>query len=31
VQMPSFIGYIGWSCAVLVPLFILTTFAFFIG
>jgi Na+/H+ antiporter NhaD/arsenite permease-like protein len=31
VQMPSFIGFIGWSCAVLVPLFILTTFAFFIG
>jgi len=31
VTMPSFVGYIGWSCAVLLPFFILTTFVFFIG
>jgi Na+/H+ antiporter NhaD/arsenite permease-like protein len=29
IRMPSFFGYIGWSCAVLVPLFILMTFIFF--
>jgi Na+/H+ antiporter NhaD/arsenite permease-like protein len=29
VKMPSFFGYMGWSCAVLIPLFILMTFIFF--
>ncbi|TFV86379.1 sodium:proton antiporter [Oxalobacteraceae bacterium OM1] len=29
IKMPSFFGYMGWSCAVLVPLFILMTFLFF--
>lgn len=29
IRMPSFFGYMGWSCAVLVPLFILMTFIFF--
>jgi Na+/H+ antiporter NhaD/arsenite permease-like protein len=29
VKMPTFFGYMGWSCAVLVPLFILMTFLFF--
>ncbi len=29
IKMPSFFGYMGWSCAVLVPLFILMTFIFF--
>jgi Na+/H+ antiporter NhaD/arsenite permease-like protein len=29
IQMPSFFGYMGWSCAVLVPLFIAMTFIFF--
>jgi Na+/H+ antiporter NhaD/arsenite permease-like protein len=29
IRMPSFFGYMGWSCAVLVPLFILMTFVFF--
>ncbi len=29
VEMPSFIGYIGWSIAILVPLFLLVTFIFF--
>ncbi|MET0543710.1 MAG: sodium:proton antiporter [Variovorax sp.] len=29
VKMPSFFGYMGWSCAILIPLFILTTFIFF--
>ncbi len=31
IKMPSFFGYMGWSCAVLVPLFILMTFIFFRG
>jgi Na+/H+ antiporter NhaD/arsenite permease-like protein len=31
IRMPSFFGYMGWSCAVLVPLFILMTFIFFRG
>jgi Na+/H+ antiporter NhaD/arsenite permease-like protein len=29
VRMPSFLGYMGWSCAVLVPTFLLVTFVFF--
>jgi len=29
VRMPSFFGYMAWSCSILVPLFILTTFLFF--
>jgi Na+/H+ antiporter NhaD/arsenite permease-like protein len=31
IKMPSFFGYMAWSCAVLVPLFILMTFIFFRG
>jgi Na+/H+ antiporter NhaD/arsenite permease-like protein len=31
IKMPSFFGYMGWSCAVLVPLFIAMTFIFFRG
>lgn len=31
VRMPSFIGYMGWSCAVLLPLFALITAIFFTG
>jgi hypothetical protein len=26
VRMPSFFGYMGWSIAVLIPLFVLLTF-----
>ncbi|WP_179402557.1 sodium:proton antiporter [Burkholderia guangdongensis] len=29
VRMPSFFGYLGWSFAVLVPVFLLTTWLFF--
>ena len=29
VKMPGFFGYMVWSCAVLVPLFILMTFIWF--
>jgi Na+/H+ antiporter NhaD/arsenite permease-like protein len=29
VRMPSFFGYMAWSCAILIPLFILVTFIFF--
>jgi Na+/H+ antiporter NhaD/arsenite permease-like protein len=29
VRMPSFFGYLAWSAAVLVPLFLLTTWLFF--
>jgi Na+/H+ antiporter NhaD/arsenite permease-like protein len=29
IRMPSFFGYMAWSGAILVPLFILTTFVFF--
>lgn len=29
MPMPSFFGYIGWSCAVLFPLFLLVTWIFF--
>jgi len=31
VPMPSFIGYMGWSIAILIPLFVLVTFVFFRG
>ena len=30
VKMPSFFGYMGWSCAILVPLFLLDTVLFFL-
>jgi Na+/H+ antiporter NhaD/arsenite permease-like protein len=29
VMMPSFLGYIAWSGAILIPLFVLVTFIFF--
>jgi Na+/H+ antiporter NhaD/arsenite permease-like protein len=29
IKMPSFFGYVGWACIVLMPLFILMTFIFF--
>ncbi len=29
IKMPSFFGYMAWSCAVLIPLFVLMTFIFF--
>jgi Na+/H+ antiporter NhaD/arsenite permease-like protein len=29
IKMPSFFGYMGWSCVVLVPLFVVMTFIFF--
>ena len=29
VRMPSFFGYMAWSGAVLIPLFVLCTFLFF--
>lgn len=29
IKMPSFFGYMAWSCAVLVPLFVVMTFIFF--
>ena len=29
IRMPSFFGYMGWSCAILLPLFVLLTFVFF--
>lgn len=29
VKMPSFFGYMAWSCAILVPLFVVITFVFF--
>jgi Na+/H+ antiporter NhaD/arsenite permease-like protein len=29
VPMPGFFGYMAWSCAILVPIFILVTFVFF--
>lgn len=31
IKMPSFFGYMGWSCAVLIPLFVAMTFIFFRG
>jgi Na+/H+ antiporter NhaD/arsenite permease-like protein len=30
VKMPSFFGYMLWSCGILVPLFIVVTFVFFL-
>jgi Na+/H+ antiporter NhaD/arsenite permease-like protein len=30
VKMPSFFGYMLWSCGLLVPLFIIVTFVFFV-
>jgi Na+/H+ antiporter NhaD/arsenite permease-like protein len=30
IRMPSFFAYMGWSCAILIPLFILMTFIFFV-
>ncbi|TWC64629.1 sodium:proton antiporter [Herbaspirillum sp. SJZ099] len=30
IRMPSFFGYMAWSCGILVPLFIVMTFIFFI-
>ena len=29
IRMPSFFGYMAWSGAILVPLFVLMTFLFF--
>ncbi|MES2980418.1 MAG: sodium:proton antiporter [Pseudomonadota bacterium] len=29
IQMPSFFGYMAWSCSILVPLFIVMTFIWF--
>ena len=29
VKMPSFFGYMVWSCCVLIPLFIIMTFIWF--
>jgi len=31
VKMPGFFGYMAYSCAVLLPLFVLATFLFFLG
>jgi Na+/H+ antiporter NhaD/arsenite permease-like protein len=30
VKMPSFFGYMGWSCSILIPLFIIDTIVFFL-
>ena len=30
VKMPSFFGYMGWSCAILLPLFVIDSLLFFI-
>jgi len=29
VRMPSFFGYMAWSCGILLPLFVIATFIFF--
>jgi Na+/H+ antiporter NhaD/arsenite permease-like protein len=29
IKMPSFFGYMAWSCTILIPLFIVMTFIFF--
>jgi Na+/H+ antiporter NhaD/arsenite permease-like protein len=29
IPMPSFLGYLGWSCSILLPIFILLTYLFF--
>ncbi|MGV3656004.1 MAG: sodium:proton antiporter [Noviherbaspirillum sp.] len=31
IRMPSFFGYMAWSCGILVPIFIIMTFLFFRG
>jgi Na+/H+ antiporter NhaD/arsenite permease-like protein len=31
VKMPSFFGYMLWSCGILLPLFVVVTFLFFRG
>lgn len=31
IKMPSFFGYMAWSCGILIPLFVLVTFVFFRG
>ncbi|NYZ12184.1 sodium:proton antiporter [Azospirillum sp. RWY-5-1] len=30
VKMPSFFGYMAWSCGILVPLFVIVTFMFYV-
>ena len=30
IKMPSFFGYMGWSLAILIPLFIIDTVVFFL-
>jgi len=30
IKMPSFFGYMAWSCSILLPLFVVVTFSFFI-
>ena len=30
IKMPSFFGYMGWSIAILIPVFIINTFVFFL-
>lgn len=30
IRMPSFFGYMAWSCVILLPLFVLVTFVFFV-
>jgi len=30
IKIPSFFGYMAWSCSILVPLFIIVTFVFFV-
>jgi hypothetical protein len=29
IQMPSFFGYMVWSCTILIPIFIAATFVFY--
>jgi len=31
IRMPSFVGYMDWSCAILLPTFVLVTVVFFRG
>lgn len=31
VKMPSFFGYMAWSCGILIPLFLVITWLFFLG
>jgi Na+/H+ antiporter NhaD/arsenite permease-like protein len=31
IKMPSFFGYMAWSCALLIPCFLIVTFVFFRG